>query len=382
MTLQRGLAWVQKAFDVIPIWTIEPDISVVMATAQPHLPCGTPYTVSPFAAGAFNKLFLLSPDGTDHNLPSFILRVALPVDPYLKTASEVATLSYLSNHTSIPVPEVIAYDASAENDLGFEWILMTRLPGVPLKELWSTALLTWEERVRITEQISGYIRQMQVVHFNRTGSLYFTGAQHPKLHTHARSNIKNESRFKALEFDPRYSIGPIVALPFFHTNRLKLALRRGPFSSSSAWLRSLLQLQIASTVDEMATMVAQSNDGDHGCDADDLSELIDGITAANNLLDLVDDFFDESDHETFQLTHDDLSANNILIDPTTHQVTDIVDWECVSFLPVWKARSPLSLSAAPKLTRVYMRRTMAPRFQMFHHPRHLWTRLKREVNSS
>ena len=93
MTLQHGLGWTHRLFDVIPIWTIEPDILVVTAIAQPYLPLGIPYTASPFAAGAFNKLFLLSPDGTDHDLPSFILRVTLPVAPHWKTASEVATLS-------------------------------------------------------------------------------------------------------------------------------------------------------------------------------------------------------------------------------------------------------------------------------------------------
>jgi hypothetical protein len=89
----------------------------VKAIAQPYLPLGIPYTTFPFAAGAFNKIFLLSPDGTEHDLPSFILRVTLPVDPHWKTASEVATLSYVSN---ITVPEVIACDLSGQNDLGFE----------------------------------------------------------------------------------------------------------------------------------------------------------------------------------------------------------------------------------------------------------------------
>jgi hypothetical protein len=357
MTLQYGLGWTHGLFDVVPIWTIEPDISVVKAVAQPYLPLGISYTASPFAAGAFNKLFLLSPDGTDHDLPSFILRVTLPVDPHLKTASEVATLSYVSNHTSITVPEVIAYDPSAQNDLGFEWILMTRLPGVPLKELWSTSLLSWQERVCITEKISVYIRQMQVLHSHRMGSLYLTGQQHPKLdelHPKVKSNItKNENcspRFTPLKSDPRYSIGPVVAIPFFYSNRVKLPSHRGPFSSSSAWLRSLLHLQIASAVDQKAAIVVdQSEDGDDGYDSDNISELVDAIAAANHLLGLLDNFFDETDIETFQLTHDDLSTNNILIHPTTHQITGIVDWECVSLQPVWKARRPPQFIYGPEI---------------------------------
>jgi hypothetical protein len=73
------------------------------------------------------------------------MRVTIPVDPYFKTASKVATLKFLSQHTSIPVPSVIAYDTSPENQLGFEWTLMTRLPGVPLKELGSSPQLLWGE---------------------------------------------------------------------------------------------------------------------------------------------------------------------------------------------------------------------------------------------
>src|ERR1700736_2933205 len=98
---------------------------------------------------------------------------------------------------------------------------MTRIPGVPLKELWSTSLLSWQDRVRITEKISEYIQQLQVLHSDRIGSLYLTDqAQQPMS--------------IPLEADPRYSIGPVVAIPFFYGNRIKLPSQRGPFPSTSA----------------------------------------------------------------------------------------------------------------------------------------------------
>ena len=100
--------------------------------------------------------------------------VLLFQNPHWKTASEVATLSYVSNHTSITVPKVIAYNPSLQNDLGFEWILMTCLLRVPLTELWSTLLLSWQGRVYITKKISEYIRQMQVLHSNKMGILYLS----------------------------------------------------------------------------------------------------------------------------------------------------------------------------------------------------------------
>ena len=93
---------------------------------------------------------------------------------------------------------------------------------------------------------------MQALHFNRMGSLYLSGQQHP--------TPKNRSpRFTSLKSDPRYSIGPVVAIPFFYTNRVNLPSHRGPFSSSYAWLRSLLHLQIASAVDQI--VVDRSEDG-------------------------------------------------------------------------------------------------------------------------
>ena len=57
MTAQHGLRWTQELFDIVPVWTIEPDISVMKAITQPYLPLGTSYTVSPFAEGAFDKFF-------------------------------------------------------------------------------------------------------------------------------------------------------------------------------------------------------------------------------------------------------------------------------------------------------------------------------------
>lgn len=67
----------------------------------------------------------------------YLLQINLPVDPIYRTASEAATLQYLhlyslyrpSNHPgakdeAIQFPEVLDYDCTADNTLGFEWILM------------------------------------------------------------------------------------------------------------------------------------------------------------------------------------------------------------------------------------------------------------------
>jgi hypothetical protein len=122
------------------------------------------------------------------------MRVTIPVNPHFKTASEV-------------VPHVIA-DTSPDNELEFEWILMTRLPGVCLKDLWSSPQLLWEEKVGIIETIAGYIQQMQSNCFD---NLYLSNQiHHPLQRVHS-----GRENFIPLAANPQFSIGPIVAIPFF-----------------------------------------------------------------------------------------------------------------------------------------------------------------------
>ena len=47
--------------------------------------------------------------------------------PRLKTESEVATMRYLRERTSIPVPTVYHYDSNPYNRLGGEYILMSKV---------------------------------------------------------------------------------------------------------------------------------------------------------------------------------------------------------------------------------------------------------------
>ena len=173
------------------------------------------------------------------------MRVALPVYPYFKTASEVATLSYLADHTSIPVPRVLAHSSCASNDaLGFEWILMTRLEGVPLRSLWSTPSLPWRGRVELTKTIAGYIDQMRMIRSQLLGNLYFTRDADDAQAMFAAFGQPNASPFEILEEDPKFSVGPICAIPFFYGDRIHLASDRGPWNSACAWIEAQLHLHI------------------------------------------------------------------------------------------------------------------------------------------
>ncbi|KAF2639846.1 hypothetical protein P280DRAFT_470452, partial [Massarina eburnea CBS 473.64] len=45
----------------------------------------------------------------------------------------------------------------------------------------------------------------------------------------------------------------------------------------------------------------------------------------------------ENGGEEFVLHHTDLNAGNILLDPNTHEVAGIIDWECIHTVPLWFA---------------------------------------------
>lgn len=71
--------------------------------------------VSFYAEGAFNKLYLVR---TSYR--QLLMRVSLPVYPHSKTRGEVTTLRFLRCVTDVPVPEVIVFDDSGNNEIGFE----------------------------------------------------------------------------------------------------------------------------------------------------------------------------------------------------------------------------------------------------------------------
>ncbi|GKZ79768.1 hypothetical protein AnigIFM56816_003974 [Aspergillus niger] len=71
--------------------------------------------------------------------------------------SEVPNIQFVQEQTSIPVPTVIESWEEREHTL----ILMRRIPGEPLSNVWSK--LTTEEKERIAKQTAGYLQQLRTL---------------------------------------------------------------------------------------------------------------------------------------------------------------------------------------------------------------------------
>ncbi|RYC87325.1 hypothetical protein BFJ63_vAg9804, partial [Fusarium oxysporum f. sp. narcissi] len=149
--------------------------------------------------------------------------------------------------------------------------------------------------------------------------------------------------------------GPIVSTCFFYGLINKSDINRGPFRNSSEWFAARLE---ATKRDATATMAKWCGKGNLDCDA--VKEIDDAARTfgiAERLLHLIQRIFPfHAEAETTVLYHDDLHGNNILVDDAGN-ITGIVDWECVSIVPLWKACGiPQFLFEQPRWTEPDRRR--------------------------
>ncbi|KAI1177568.1 kinase-like domain-containing protein [Nemania sp. FL0916] len=305
---QDGLEWRYTIFSAVPHWTRQPSIPAIENVCRQRLNIipGDLCRVSSYASGAFNKLYRV--ECIDQTL---IMRVSLPVCPHYKTRGEVATLSWLRQNTTAPVPKVVASDASNNNEIGFEWILMELMPGYRAYHKWRT--MSMEQKVTLTKRIAEI--QVELFRYGRPDDA-FRGIGTPYINAQGRDDIST-------------SIAPglLTSLEFFIGNRLKYEVSRGPFTCSYAWLESQLNLIV----------LEQTEIYDEAADDDDKEDAEEILGLARQLLSLLPQVFpsaDEANTEPTVLWHDDLNLHNIIVSEQG-EITAIVDWECVSALPMW-----------------------------------------------
>lgn len=299
----RGLAWVPETFGLRATWTLEPDLEAAKQIVKSHLAGGS-ITISLLAQGGFNKIYDVT---SDEDPKTLILRIALPVDPCYKTLSEVATMEWMLQNTNVPVPVVVNSSSSGANPVGFEWILMTKLPGQPLAHAWRS--LPYVAKEGLTKQFAEYSSCLFKKQLGRIGNIY------------AASPLQ---------------MGRIVSMHFFWGDHIHQKVCRGPFASSKDWIKARLALSESDCLLIMSKHPVRT--GLNSDDEDALDDAERTLRIVERLQPLVDQIFSssQSSEETSMLFHDDLSKHNILVHDNG-TVSGVVDWECVSALPLWKA---------------------------------------------
>ena len=174
------------------------------------------------------------------------MRVWLPVGPYYKTMSEVSTVEWISHTTNIPVPQVIIYQSSQEDPIGFEWIIMTRMPGRPLKELWHS--LSFSAKTSLVGEFAAYSSCLFQNQLQGIGNLYRAALNDSTLSeaTWPAGNPAYSNHSPLSEKEHLHTglpdVGRIVSMHFFWGSHILQDVHRGPFTSSSDWITSHLSL--------------------------------------------------------------------------------------------------------------------------------------------
>ncbi|KAF2497474.1 kinase-like protein [Lophium mytilinum] len=297
MAEQQGLEWVENGIHgLMPRWTKEPDIEVIGKLASKYL-AGT-FKARFFAEGAFNKLYRV-----DSDQGSFLMRVTLPVDPHHKTLSEVATIEYVREEAQVPVPRILAFDATNANELGFEWILMELVPGQPLRKKWRK--LPMKAKEELIKQLARYQAKLFRRRFRGIGNIYSSSTQ---------ADIQGLQRDVE---NPQFTLGRIVSIIFFLGDHISHDVTRGPFRSSYEWMRMRLSMILT---DQNRTL-------DTSEDEDDIEDAETAKESAERILEILPSVFPPDEPVSSVLFHDDLSWQNILVDEAG-KITAIIDWEC------------------------------------------------------
>ncbi|KAK0481310.1 hypothetical protein IW261DRAFT_1470164 [Armillaria novae-zelandiae] len=200
-----------------------------------------------------------------------------------KIESMVGTMRLITERTSLPLPIVYAYDSTRNNSLGYAYVFLSFIEGVPLSSIWTKLdALTDANRRHIFEHVANSMAQLRVLEFDRIGELEFTGPE------------------------GSYTIGPLRKI-----EEGQIIREIGPFPTALSY------------INEVASLLAEKNNESPSA------------YAHYSLLRLLSLFLPNRrfDGPPFVLSPPDLDSQNVMVDPVTFDVTGFLDWDNVSVGP-------------------------------------------------
>lgn len=357
-----------------PNWLEEPRVDNIKDVAWPYLQnLGAQYdsiAVEFLAQGGFNRAFTIhtTTKAWYAEKADYVFRVALPVDPYYKTESDVATTEIVRHFTTIPVPIIYAYDSSTSNALGLEWMLMEKVQGKKLTETWID--LDYDAKLQLTQTVASWTDQLSKISSNKVGGIYMR-------HTE-----------KYLDF----YVGRALEFLLSQENRLLYDAYRGPFESLEAFYDAVLNIS-AQDVEVLTiafdigafkfepprkkylkgTFLDRSIyyylDGHEDWtdeqwreeQSKELKTLTEGIAALRQALPSLCAILPETSRTlTTFLAHGDISRRNIFVDDSGNP-TALLDWESLTLRPLTHLTNP------PDFLRSYEYEFEEPRYSVSEH---------------
>ncbi|KAL8826673.1 MAG: hypothetical protein Q9170_007313 [Blastenia crenularia] len=290
--------------------------------------------VDKYPDGMHNKTFLFTlQDGAE-----VVVKVPNPNAgrPHFTTASEVATMDFMRNVLSSPIPKVLAWSSNADNPVGAEYVIMEKVAGIALDQVWPA--MNVEDRFAVMKALFDCQKSWLSASFRDIGALYYA----KDLPSSVSLDCVYATNGKETK-DSRFVIGPCTGRNWVDNVRAAVHFDRGPWSSVEDYIAAIGHREIA-CIREVAELPKSPLTL---CGPRSYIPTRHKKTAAvENYLKVFKYLLptDESITKSY-LWHGDLHTENILVDsehPT--QIVGLIDWQSTDLLPLYDhARQPYIL---------------------------------------
>jgi hypothetical protein len=126
---------------------------------------GSCIDVSTLQRGQFHEIRILHfEDGW-----TCIGRFTREAEPLAKVESELATIEYVRDNTTIPVPEIYFVNYSENHAVGAPFVLMEHIRGSPLDDIWED--LSLDHKLDAIKQVAGIHGQLAGLRFDTIGCI-------------------------------------------------------------------------------------------------------------------------------------------------------------------------------------------------------------------
>ncbi|KDQ13349.1 hypothetical protein BOTBODRAFT_111670 [Botryobasidium botryosum FD-172 SS1] len=269
------------------------------------------------AEGAFNKVFLLQFDNSKEAIARIPCPFAGPL--HLLVSSEVAMLEFARTRLNLPVPQVFAWNSRAsDNDVGAAYIIMEKLPGVPLSERWLD--LDAPQNRALTTKIIGVEKKFSEIQFSQIGSLYFKEDVAPEL----QERPLYAAGVPGDEASERFRIGPTLQREFWRGERAEMDTDRGPWPDLQSYGFALAKCE----QQWLQTFARPRASDDPFRLTDEEESPQTHISMLDRFLSVVPFLKPPTDIMPLTLWHPDLHNGNVMVERDgLPEITGIIDWQ-------------------------------------------------------
>ncbi|KAF2130078.1 hypothetical protein P153DRAFT_396412 [Dothidotthia symphoricarpi CBS 119687] len=244
------------------------------------------------------------------------------------TASEVATRQMLRDVFHIPVPRVLAWSCdAANNSVKAEYILEEKVPGVRLGAVWYG--LPWRTKLSIVNDIADCDASLSAVRFKTHGCVYFREDLQRLTGMSIALQFSLDQQHTTLE---KYAMGPLTKAELWISGREQLDIDRGPWQEPRDYARAL-------GANELSWMRNNAQPRKNYYRSPKDIELPEDALALLAKYEQVASFLipasNDSSATANTLWHPDLHLDNVFVDPVSHKITGIVDWQSAVVAPLF-----------------------------------------------